>query len=400
MEELLNIAQPAVQYLSNIQSSLLPGTYSTPESFILLPQDTAHLAEIDRVVQRHQGSAGVVLFGVGGSSLGARALIAASSSTVPVWYAETFDPFFLEQLKQVIQKSAEEQKHLTYIIASKSGTTLETLINFSAVSDDIKSHDPKWNEHTIVITHEESPLAQYAKKEGIDFVFVPAEVGGRFSVFSATSLIPAALAGIDIQELCAGAVEARETFLSEDLEKNYALAGAAAGYAQMQTGKGIHALFVEGPVLRGLTMWWQQLLSESLGKQGVGVTPLPVIGSGDVHTTGQLLLDGPNTFFTSFLNVEVLPRVSAGNHEFLDSSVAGKDVGDLSHAVMKGIQQAFAVKERPYISYSLSDLSPRSLGECLMGFMMQTIFMAKLMDVHAFDQPALELYKEEIKKLL
>ncbi len=357
-----------------------------PESFIQAPFEKPTLP-------KSSNGGALVVIGIGGSNLGALAIWQALRPEQKIYFIETFDARRLERLL------AKAKHPWTIFIVSKSGTTSETVANASVFLGKLKREDK-----VIAITDEGSRLWEWAEDNEFSRIAVPKEIGGRYSVFTAVGLAPLAMAGLDIARLLKGARDITESCLSADLSKNPAAQSALAIYQNWKSGKIIHDTFIFEPDLEELGKWYRQLIGESIGKNGKGITPTVSIGTTDLHSVAQLYLDGPKDKFTTFISAQNRGADFDVSSKFgltdLVPDIAGKKFSVLMDAVLAGVKATYKKKKLPFVEITLADISEESLGALMQMKMIETAYLGKLMGVNAFDEPAVELYKEEVRKLL
>lgn len=341
----------------------------------------------------------MVVIGIGGMSLGTRAIYDALGSKAKILFADTTDPTLLTKILDALKHEIKNPNELILNIASKSGATTETLANTEII---LAKLGRRYHKSVAVTTEQDLALWMAAKKQGFKLLSIPKAVEGRYSVLSNVGIFPLAAAGIDVAALRRGAMHITKLCLLDDPQKNPALASAAILYHHYKAGKKINVGFYFHPELESLGKWYAQLVAESLGKNGQGFTPQVAIGSTDLHSLAQLYLDGPADKVTTFISTAASPReprvpsrtLLGGQH------LAGKSAAEIMAAILKGTKRAYAKKKLPFMEVVLPRLNAESLGEFMQFKMMETIFLGKLMGVNAFDQPAVELYKKETKRIL
>lgn len=423
-KETANIAHTQVQaYLQTLLPALetmrtaLGQGYMRPEGFINLVFDEELLMHINNVVQQKKSlkPALLLVIGIGGSNLGTQAVMYGVRGVLPnqaslaVYYADTVDPDYNIQLLHIIESTLQRGERIIINIITKSGTTTETIANAHIFLDVLMQYHPHDYHHYVVITTDEhSPLAQVARVQHYTLLTIPLGVGGRFSVFSAVGLFPLGLMGIDIQALCAGARDITAECLFTTSENNAAVR-ACLQYYYYQHDIRIHDLFLFSVQLETLGKWYRQLMGESLGKTArdsaaVGITPTVSIGTTDLHSVGQLYLGGPRDRFTTFVTIQnyadnlIIPP----NEQFAACNDAVQNVScaTLMHAVSRGVQHAYKQADRPFCSLYISNLSAYTIGKVLQFFMIEMVYLGYLLQVNPFDQPHVELYKKETRKIL
>lgn len=383
-----------------------------PESFISQVDNAQYINDIKtKAVQlRMHNPALIVVIGIGGSSLGVQALYQVYKeiqSLVPILWLETIDPDFLAHAYQEIESVLNQDKSVIACIITKSGTTLETLMNAALVLERYKDYSTF---HICAVTVSDSPLAQKAQEESWDLVSIPASVGGRFSVFTAVGLLPLLLAGADIDELVRGIQEYTPCYLQvEDVMKNDAAMIAAIIYEYYQKGFLIHDFFYFCTSLMSLGLWARQLFAESLGKQSihtqvpVGIMPTVTIGTQDLHSMYQLYMTGPHKRLTSFVTI------SSWKHDFTIPTqqfkkqldyLEGRSTSYVLSAIEQGVKRTYEQRECPYYAIKWKTLSMRALGSYMQLYMIATVYIGRLLDIDPFDQPHVELYKQQTQEIL
>lgn len=385
--------------------------YETPESFIHLPFDTNYLAEIKQAVQEKKKLKPtlVVLIGIGGSSLGTLAVFHALRGTQScsdtgsrLLCADTIDGRLTSELLTEIENEWQRGGRVLLVIVSKSGTTMETLINAACCYELTKrycSNDTaQW---VTIITDRNSALWNLAIREKFQLLEIPKTVGGRFSVFSAVGLFPLALLGIDIDQLLAGARFAVEQ------EAHDPVAGTLATCLHTQYERGLHSndFFTFVPALYQCGQWWRQLIGESVGKERhgmpVGITPTVSLGTSDLHSVVQLYLAGPHERFTLFVTCESGEDVKIPANQFSELARLDKNsVAAIQRAILGGVCAAYEQKKRAFLTIAFAEISAYEVGYFLQLQMMSMVYLGELFGINVFDQPQVELYKQKTRELL
>lgn len=399
------------------------GGYEAPESSVNLPSDNELVRNVLRVVHEKvtKNLKYIIVIGIGGSNLGAKAvydaLLGYFDVLVPsrfpkmIW-ADTVDAAFFTQFHALL-KSVKDRKEVLLVMVSKSGTTTETVADTEVILDLLAKQFTQRLalDRAVVITDNGSVLWKIAGELGITRLWVPEKVGGRYSVFSAVGLFPLAACGIDIKALRDGARRMRASCLSEDLLKNPAAASAATLFLANWKGKTIHDTFIFEPALESVGKWYRQLVGESLGKEHnrrgkvvhAGITPTVSVGSVDLHSVGQLYLGGPRDKITTFVSIERGVDVRVPGRMIFPDLVEGikdRSVRKILSAILAGVKIAYRKRKLPFMEIMLPDVSAHSLGELLQFKMLEVMYLGHLMNVNAFDQPNVELYKQETRKIL
>lgn len=395
--------------------------YATDYASFYLPSDLELLKKIQHVIKdkRALRPTALVVIGIGGSNLGTLAVYQAlagmwaneTPGALKVYYADTIAPDYTTQLRAVIERELAAGNTVVLNVVSKSGATTETVINFELLLDLLKKYHPNdYAQYVVVTTDEGSKLWKLAEREKFTCLAIPKLVGGRYSVLSAVGLFPLGMLGVDIASLCDGARDMLTACL-QDIQ-SVAAVSAAIMALHYKDGHNIHDLFVFCPELVGIGQWYRQLVGESLGKQHdtrgndifVGPTPTVSVGSTDLHSVGQLYLGGPHDKYTTFINVEssdvMLKIGTAIEVNELVPDLEGKTVNFVLNAIVQGVQKAYATSQRPYTSITLPQKNAYYCGQLLQWKMLEVVYMGVLLEVNPFDQPQVEIYKQETRKIL
>ncbi|HUF51861.1 MAG TPA: glucose-6-phosphate isomerase [Longimicrobiales bacterium] len=386
--------------------------------FLELPYETAVVDQI-RTFADGVGQAfdTVVVLGIGGSALGTMALQHAllkpswnelndeAREYFPRLYVlDNIDPSTIAPLLDRL-----DPRRTLYNVISKSGSTAETMSQFMIVRERLRAalDDDAYRGHIIFTTDpEKGVLRRIAAQEGIATLPVPPHVGGRFSVFSAVGLLPAALTGIDIRQLLAGAAAMDERCRDAPLRDNPAAMFAALQYlAHTGHGASIHVMMAYTDRLYFVADWFRQLWAESLGKAKnvhgaevfTGPTPVKALGATDQHSQVQLYMEGPFDKTVTFLGVRELPMdlaIPAAYGELEELAyLGGRTLGELLEAERQATAAALAGRGRMNMTIELPRLDAHGLGELLMMLQIATIHAGALYGVDPLDQPGVELGK-------
>jgi glucose-6-phosphate isomerase len=373
--------------------------------------ERARVADFAAGVRR--GLDDVIVLGIGGSALGA---VCLRSALLPRdWNARSASQRDgrprLHVLDNVDPRSVAGVLDLVdlartrVLVVSKSGSTAETMAQYLLVRARLAEAGLPAREHLAFITDpEKGALRKLASAEGIPTFDVPQNVGGRFSVLSPVGTLPAALLGMDVDGLIAGATAMRDRCAGDALRDNPALAFAALQWrAHEQAGKGTHVLMPYSDALRDLAPWFVQLWAESLGKRRAdgthgGPTPVAAVGATDQHAQVQLFMEGPRDKTVTFVDVEAHPDDLAIPHgEGAPADLAylrGHSFGELLRAECRATARALAKQGRPTMTLRVSSVDAWHLGGLFMLFELATIYAAGLYDVDPLDQPGVELGKQ------
>jgi glucose-6-phosphate isomerase len=362
----------------------------------------------------------VLVLGIGGSALGTKALLTALRR--PGWneWDDEGRDFFprltiLENVDPTSVRAALDRidaRRVLVNVISKSGGTAETMAQYMVVRRWLDDALGDASVRHLVFTTDPArgALRELANRDRIATLDVPPDVGGRFSVLSPVGLLPAALVGIDVEGLLAGARRAVERAEADDLLQNPAALYAALHWAaDTELGAGVHVLMPYTDRLREFAEWYRQLWAESLGKrvnrQGkvvhVGPTPVAAVGATDQHSQVQLFMEGPFDKIITFATVDDL-GADVPIPELPDSAgplppdldyLRGHSLGALLQAEYEATSTALAQMGRMSCTLSLPDLSPASVGEAIMFFQLATGYAGAWYGIDPFDQPGVELGK-------
>jgi len=383
-----------------------------------LPFNTKISQQVKELITRiGSGCENLVILGIGGSALGNIALQTALSPymyntndnqrTGPrLFVFDNVDPpqfvSFLEWLGDGLEKTI-------FNVISKSGRTSETAAQFMIICQLLldKLGPESLREHIIATTDaKQGTLRKIADDSNLRCLEVPDGVGGRFSVLSAVGLFSAAMCGIDIDSLLAGARDMDERVSCEDFYKNPATINAAINYYFYNEGKRISVMMPYNYALKDLADWYRQLWAESLGKKEdlagrevyIGPTPVKALGTTDQHSQVQLYLEGPNDKLFTFLRVENFDRDMrigpapdcAPELAFL----AGKNLSVLLNSEKTATEYALIESERPCLTVIFPKVDAYTVGQFIYLFEVTTSITGALFNINPYDQPAVELGKE------
>ncbi len=374
----------------------------------------------------------VVVLGIGGSYMGARALFESLKSLyhnelpfetrmgVPRIYFEgnNVDNDALQDLLELLQNTCltpEDQKERwATVVISKSGKTLETAAAFRIFrresADLYGTKSELFKKLIIPVTSAgDSPLRKLLKAEGYgdDEIFtIPERVGGRFSIFSPVGLLPAGLMGLDVRALLQGASNITRNFLEEPFERNIVLQFAAVCHLMTEDlNKPIRVMAMWSKKLEALGLWYDQLMAESLGKQGRGATPITAVMTRDLHSRGQQFQEGKRDKFiinvtvksnkASPIAIGMADRNEDGLNEF-----SRRNYQALMQAANQGTTEAYRDVARPTCEIQLPTLSEYTIGQLMQMLMLATVVEGKLMGINPYGQPGVESYKRNMMSIL
>ncbi len=382
--------------------------------FAHLPFDKDPVRQVDAYVRKWRGRyKSLLLLGIGGSALGAHALDAAVNGPRPfrrkkvpaeLWVLDNVDPLILARALEHL-----DAKKTLVLVVTKSGSTAETMAQFLIVYDWLRRKAGMKAAHQVaaVTDPEKGDLLDIAQREGFAVFSIPPNVGGRFSVLTPVGLLPAALVGVDIHKVLAGAAAMVEPCRQPDLEKNPALAAGLHQYLlDVRYGKTIQVIYCYSNALLGLAFWYKQLWAESLGKQFdrskrevfCGQTPMEALGVTDQHSQSQLYMEGPNNKAITFWEVAEddyrlrIPKLFPKH----DSSgyLGGRTLNELFRAEKFATELALTEAGRPNSTFVFPRADEHAIGQYMMLAEFQTAYAGEFYDVNAFDQPGVQLGKD------
>jgi glucose-6-phosphate isomerase len=394
--------------------------------------DSSELGKVNRLAQRLRDNVDrVVVLGIGGSYLGARALFDSLCHTYhnelppkmrmgkPRIYFEgnNVDNDAMQDLIELFDNTCVEPDQLEErwgaIVISKSGGTLETAAAYRTIRAEAqKFYGPKSENARkllVPITGPKGKLRDMLRADGYDdddILTIPDDVGGRYSVFTPVGLLPAAVMGLDVRALLLGAAAMTKRFLEEPFERNPVLQYAAVNYLMTEdVGKTTRVMAVWSKKLEAVGLWYDQLLAESLGKNSRGPTPLTVVQTRDLHSRGQQHQEGTRDKVINNLVIKTVkhPAVMVGmsdrNEDDLNS-ISRKGYPDLLAAAFEGTNQAYLEAARPTADIVLPVMSEHTMGQLLQMLMLATAVEGRLSGINPYGQPGVEAYKNNMMRVL
>ena len=382
------------------------GWLDLPDTF-----DQEEYARIKAAVERIKADSEVlVVIGIGGSYLGARAVIEALRPVVGVPFDGFPEIYFAgNQISatymRALQKAVRGRRFSINVI-SKSGTTTEPAIAFRLLKRQLEEQVGKEEAaRRIYATTDRSrgALKKLAEQEGYECFVVPDDVGGRYSVLTAVGLLPIAAAGIDTDALIRGAQDMRRRLMAAP-GKNPAVEYAALRNGLLRQGKTVEILANYEPGLHYIGEWWKQLYGESEGKDGKGIFPAAVDLTTDLHSMGQFIQDGNRILMETVITADksALPVLLEAEESDLDglNYLAGRTMDFVNESAMKGTMLAHVDGGVPVTRICLDEIDDYSLGELLYFFEYACGVSGYILGVNPFDQPGVESYKKNMFALL
>ena len=387
------------------------GWVDLPETY-----DKDEFSRIKKAAEKIKNDSEVlVVIGIGGSYLGAKAAIEFLShsfynnlskdkrKTPEIYFAGTnMSGVYLQHLIDVVG-----DRDFSVNVISKSGTTTEPAIAFRVFK---KMLEEKYGKEEaakrIYATTDKAKgaLKTLATAEGYETFVVPDNVGGRFSVLTAVGLLPIAAAGIDIDDLMAGAKDAMNDFANKNMDENQALQYAAVRNILHRKGKDLELMVNYEPRVHYLAEWWKQLFGESEGKEGKGLYPTSADFSADLHSLGQYIQQGQRLFFETVVSIgkPEVEFVIESDKENLDglNFIAGKTLDYVNKKATDGVILAHVDGNVPNLGINIPEVTPYHLGYTFYFFEKACGVSGYLLGVNPFDQPGVEAYKKNMFALL
>ena len=352
---------------------------------------------IDFVKKFMNGKKHFVVFGTGGSNLGARALININNKRNNISFFDNIDPIFFEESFNNIDFNSTG-----FIVISKSGNTPETLSQFGSIIEVASNNDKLKTlfSNTLVITEfSTSPLLNIAKKNKCLLLEHDKNIGGRYSVFTNVGLVPAIIAGLDVEEIYKGAFETFKDHQNSDFLK----IGQVFKY-QSKLNLNNNVVMTYSDSLYYFGKWYLQLWAESIGKNNKGITAIHSIGTTDQHSQLQLYLEGPRDKFFTFVTTDHKNKgLTINNDIFKDQNLKyfkDKKMGDLMQAEQMATLETFNINNFKFREINLNLINEKNIGSLMTGCIIETIASCVYFEVDPFNQPAVEQGKKLTKKYL
>ncbi|MBP5663460.1 MAG: glucose-6-phosphate isomerase [Bacteroidales bacterium] len=384
-----------------------------------LPEETdeALLNQIQNCANRlERQSEIVVVIGIGGSYLGARAVIEALQHSYKGFcpFSDNHAPFVTYSGNNISEDNLCEllevldNKDYSLIVISKSGTTTEPAIAFRILKKHCEDkYGKEWAKQRIVAITDKArgALKKLADTEGYETFVIPDNVGGRYSVLTPVGLLPIAVAGFDIRQLIAGARAMRQELLAQHkLDDNIAQQYALLRYMLYKKGKKIELMVSYNPKLAFFIEWYKQLFGESEGKEGKGIFPTGATFSTDLHSLGQYIQEGERHLFETVLSIQQshfqvpIPE----DKDNLDglNYLLGKSIQDINLTAEEGTRMAHVDGQVPNLRLIVPKVDENNLGQLIYFFEFSCALGGYLLDINPFDQPGVEAYKKNMFRLL
>ena len=378
--------------------------------------DKEEFERIKKAAKKIQNdSDALIVIGIGGSYLGARAVIDSLTHSFynlmdenkrkmpQIFYAgNNLSPVYINDLLEYL-----EGKDISINVISKSGTTTEPAIAFRIFREVLETkYGVEEARKRIYVTTDKKrgALKTLSNEEGYETFVIPDNVGGRFSVLTAVGLLPIATAGIDIDRLMSGARLAQEKYSNPNLKNNDCYKYAVARNLLYNSGKVIEVLANYEPKLHYFTEWWKQLYGESEGKDLKGIFPAGVDLTTDLHSMGQYIQDGERDLMETVLKIntnssEIKVQTDDQNLDGLNYLV-GKTLGYINSKAMEGTIEAHVTGNVPNFLIEIDRLDEENIGELIYFFEKSVAISGSILEVNPFNQPGVEEYKKNMFRLL
>ncbi len=355
-------------------------------------------------------SEAVIVIGIGGSYLGARATITALNGEHHNDFPGNKPRIFfcgnnLNEKTIINAKKVIENYNISLIVISKSGTTIEPAIAFRLLKHQMyEKYGDKAKDRIYVITDKkDGALRKIADSEDMESFVVPNDIGGRYSVFTPVGLLPIACAGIDVDEILRGLRDVQKELLTKNFQENPAFQYAAARYI-LGSSKNVEILVNYSSELSYIAQWWQQLFGESEGKEGKGIYPTSLNYTTDLHSMGQFIQDGNKIFFETNLIVEkngynVYITQDENNYDKLNY-LSGNTIEFVNKAAFEGTFKAHLNGKVPAIIIKIPEIDAYNIAKLYYFFMLSCALSSYMTGVNPFNQPGVEEYKKNMKELL
>ena len=387
------------------------GWIDLPENY-----DKEEFDRIKKAAKKIQKDSDVLLvIGIGGSYLGARAVIESLTNSfynmqgkekrkTPqiIFVGNTLSPNYIHDVIELI-----EDKDFSINVISKSGTTTEPAVAFRIFRELLEAkYDLKEARGRIFVTtdKEKGALKKLATKENYQTFIIPDNIGGRYSVLTAVGLLPIAAAGINIDKLMLGAKEAREKYNDSSLKYNECYKYAVARNILYGNDKNIEILVNYEPKMHYMTEWWKQLYGESEGKDEKGIFPTGAEFTTDLHSLGQYIQEGRRNLFETVIKINTPENdMKVGlDEDDLDglNYLTGKSIDYINKKAMEGTIEAHVAGDVPNILIEMEKLDELNLGKLIYFFELACAMSGKILGVNPFNQPGVEKYKKNMFRLL
>lgn len=386
------------------------GWVTLPSSFdpVLLKKINTEAERIKKISEI------VVVIGIGGSYLGARAVIDALSESFEYLKKKTNHPHIIYAGNNISEDyhagllELLDEKDYSVVVISKSGTTTEPAIAFRLIKNHLEKKYGKSaaKDRIIAITDKgKGALKKLASNEGYTTFDIPDDVGGRYSVLTPVGLLPIAIAGKDVQKIIEGAAEIEKRLCNnKEIDKNPAAIYAIARNLLYQKGKTTEILACYNPCIQYFCEWWKQLYGESEGKENKGIFPASVSYTADLHSMGQYIQEGLRNIFETVISIEKSKKNLKIPHDTVNldalNFIAGKNLHDVNAMAELGTILAHVEGNVPNIKITIPVIDEKNIGALIYFFEFACGLSGYMLGVNPFDQPGVEAYKNNMFALL
>lgn len=414
IEEILAFAQASARHIDTLNNGT--GAGSDFLGWLSLPEDIRPQLEKIEKTAKHLRSVSdtTVVIGIGGSYLGARAVIEALSHSFSsflkkakqheiIFAGQNISEEYMSDLLELL-----DNRSYSIVVISKSGTTTEPAIAFRILKDHLEKKTGKAEaaERIVAITDEKKgALRVLAEVNGYETFVIPDNIGGRYSVLTPVGLLPVAIAGIDIKQLVKGAASMEElSRKNKNSSSNPSLLYAAARNLLLRAGKPVEIMVGFNPRMHYFSEWWKQLYGESEGKDGKGIFPASVDMTTDLHSLGQYIQEGQRILFETFISVKetsakvMIPKEKDDSDQL--NYLAGKRISEVNQNAETGTIIAHNDGGVPIIVINVPAINEFYLGQLIYFFEIACGISGYILDVNPFDQPGVEAYKKNMFALL
>lgn len=397
-----NVPDSLAEYRAYVRKIWDEADYTKPESAIVTTKDGLMRAGVYHVTESLGEVDHVVLVGIGGSSLGIEVFYEFLETEKKLYILDSVSPHNITETVNALSTATKDR--IAICVISKSGGTTETLANAEVLLSRLEEvfQEPVYD-RTVFIGNSNNPLLSIGEEKGIQILPMHEAVGGRYSVFTAVGLVPMLLLGYDVEEVLKGAGA-----VMDPNNELVAANGAAVLHAQLKKDFRSVNFFALDARLNKLGFWYRQLAAESLGKaktktgQKNNLGFIPTVSTAiDLHSIGQLYFSGFPGVFTDFVNFTPADQDYLVKREAsFAKKLSGKSLSQIQSAISDGVVEAYKESALPFRTTTLENNKTYELGLFMGVRMLETMYLANLMVVDAFNQPNVELYKEKTREIL
>ncbi len=339
----------------------------------------------------------LIVVGIGGSSLSSKIFESIKKKRRVIFFEGIDEREIMEKVNSL------KIENCSLNIISKSGNTLETIANSAILIEKFKKGAGKnWKERVILTTSEGSGrLQNWAKKENIKMVEIPAPVGGRFSSFTPVGLLPSSFLSLKIENIASGVEKGLENGFKKEVKEN--CSALLSLFYLYSSSKGFSNIYLWGfgKVSQSLSLWIQQLWDESLGKGGIGLSIIPLKGSEDQHSVLQLLVEGPQNFSTIFFtdNYKKI-KINKNQRRFIGIGNQIKFFNDLNLSLKEGAKNHLVKNKVPLLEFSLGKSDEEEIAKVMTQFIISTLIIAEVCNINPLGQSGVEESKQYTRSLI